>query len=75
MITMYTAMRTSFGVSLRISETNPQEQTSTNSVATPIEMALIADTVTASVGHMPSTMTNTGFWRQTPSMNSSQVLY
>jgi hypothetical protein len=23
---------------------------------------------------MPSTMTNTGFWRQTPSMNSSQVV-
>jgi biopolymer transport protein ExbB/TolQ len=34
-------MRTSLGVMLRISETSPQEQTSTKVVATPIDMALI----------------------------------
>jgi hypothetical protein len=61
MITIYTAMRTSFGVKRRISDTRPQEQTSTNRVARPIDRALTADTVTASVGHMPRTMTNTGF--------------
>ncbi len=67
-------MRTSFGTILRTIDTSQQEATSTKVVAMPIDSAFTAETVTASVGHMPSTMTNTGFWRQMPSMNSSKVL-
>ncbi len=58
---------------LRIIDTSAHEATSTSVVAMPIDSALTADTVTASVGHMPSIMTKIGFCFQIPSMNSSQA--
>ncbi len=67
-------MRTSFGIRRRSSETRKQEAASTKVVASPIEIELTADTVTARVGHMPSTMTNTGLRRHMPSVNSSHWL-
>src|SRR5512135_3254715 len=67
-------MRTSFGTTLRTSDTSTHEATSTKAVASPIEIALTADTVTASVGHMPSIITKVGFCFQTPSRNSSMLV-
>src|SRR5512143_2868943 len=67
-------MRTSFGTTLRTSETSTQEATSTKAVASPIEIALPAETVTASVGHMPSLTPKVGFCFQTPSSDSAMLV-
>src|SRR6056300_1281234 len=68
---MKVAMRTSFGIKLRSVETRVFDNTITKVVASPIASALIAELVTASTGHIPSTCTNTGFSRHRPLMNSS----
>ena len=46
------------------------EPTRTKNVASPIASALIAELVTASIGHMPRTCTNTGLSRQIPLISS-----
>ena len=43
------------------SETSMLEQIKTKVVATPMAMAFTTEFVTASTGHMPNSMTNTGF--------------
>ena len=70
MIGMKVAMRTCFGTSLRSREIRPSEQAITKVVARPIAMALRTLLVMASVGHIPSTMTNTGFCFQSPLVNA-----
>ena len=64
-------MRTCFGITWRNVDTRKLDPTSTKNVAIPIATALIAELVTASIGHIPSTCTNTGLSRQIPLMNSS----
>ena len=59
-------MRTCLGTSLRISEIMPLEPVSTKVVAKPMATALRTLFVMASVGHMPSTCTKTGFCFHSP---------
>ncbi len=71
MMMMKQDMRTCFGIQLRKLETRKLDPTSTKNVAIPIAIALIAELVTASIGHIPSTWAKTGLSRQIPLMNSS----
>jgi hypothetical protein len=64
-------MRTCFGIQLRKLDTRKLDPTSTKNVAPPIAIALIAEFVTASIGHIPRTCANTGLSRQMPLTNSS----
>jgi len=70
MMMMKHEIRTCFGMRLRKLDTRKLEPTRTNKVASPIARALIAEFVTASIGHMPSTWTNTGLSRQIPLISS-----
>ena len=58
---MYEGMRTLSGIYGAISEIAILESTSTNKVASPILIPLMADVVVASVGHIPRRRTNVGF--------------
>ncbi len=64
-------IRTCFGIRLRNVDTRKLDPTSTKNVAMPIARALMAELVTASIGHIPSTWTNTGLSRQMPLISSS----
>jgi len=70
MMMMYSEMRTCLGIHFLKAATRKLEPMSTNRVAPPITRALMAELVTASIGHMPSTWTNTGLSRQIPLTNS-----
>lgn len=61
MTTMKTGILTLSGVRFFISDMTKLEHISTNIVANPIEIPLMADVVVAKVGHMPSRRTNVGF--------------
>ena len=67
------AMRTCLGTSLRTTEIIQFEPVNTKVVARPIAMALRTLLVMASVGHMPSTWTKTGFCFQSPFRNGLSV--
>ena len=71
MITINTGIRTCFGIMLRTIETMRLEQVSTNTTARPMVSPLMADVVTARVGHIPSSMTSMGFSFQNPFKNST----
>jgi hypothetical protein len=70
MMMMYVLMRTCLGMSLRSSDTSRLEPMSTNVVAAAMATAFMAELVTASIGHMPRTITKTGFSFQIPLTNS-----
>ena len=59
-------MRTCLGMKRRGARRGSSSRQSTNVVAAPIASALTAVLVTASIGHMPSTCTKTGFSFQRP---------
>jgi hypothetical protein len=59
--TINEGIRTISGIRFLISEITTFEQISTNMVASPIPMPLIADEVVPNVGHIPSRSTNVGF--------------
>src|SRR3990170_2874867 len=68
---MNAAIRTCFGIQRRIRETMVLDMIRTKLVARPMASALITELVTARVGHMPSSITNTGFSRQIPRVTAS----
>ena len=70
MITIKQGRRTAFGMTFLSSDITAFEHTSTNVVARPIPMPFSASTVTASVGHIPSSVTSTGFSFIMPFVNS-----
>src|SRR5580698_9319989 len=75
MMAMKVAMRTCLGTSFRIIEIRQLEPVSTKVVASPMAIALRTLLVMASVGHMPSTCTKTGFCFHRPFRNGlSSVL-
>ena len=61
MTTMKTGMRTLSGVMLLIHDITKLVQMSTDMVASPMDSPLMALVVVASVGHIPSRSTSTGF--------------
>ena len=70
MMMMKVVMRTCLGIHLRSDETSRLEPTSTKVVAAPMASALMAEFVTASAGHRPSSWMKTGFSRQSPLTSS-----
>ena len=64
-------MRTCLGMKLRISDMSSPDMTSTNMTETPMAKQLMTLLVTARVGQVPSTMTNTGFSFQNPRSSTS----
>ena len=71
MIRMYVEIRTSWGISLRSSDTNRLEPVRTKNVARPMARLFATVFVTASAGQSPRSCTSTGFSRHTPRMRSS----
>ena len=68
---MKLVMRTCFEITFRSEETSRLEPTSTKVVAAPMARPLMAELVTASAGHSPSSWTKTGFSFQNPFAASS----
>ena len=65
-MTIYAGSRTWSGITLRTRETTRLDMMRTAMVETPMPSALMAEVVTANVGHMPSMSTRVGFSRITP---------
>ena len=65
--TIYTGIRTLSGTILFIADTATFEHMSTNRVARPIDIPVIADEVVPNVGHMPNMSTKVGFFFTIPS--------
>ena len=63
---MYEGIRTMSGIRFLMAEMATLEHTSTNIVASPMPMPLMADEVVPSVGHMPNKSTKVGFSRTIP---------
>ena len=61
MTTMNEGIRTISGIRFLMAEITTLEHISTNIVASPIPIPLIAEEVVPSVGHIPSRSTNVGF--------------
>ena len=60
-ITINAGMRTLSGITLRSAEIMALDRINTAVVVSPIPRPFMADDVTASVGHIPSIITNVGF--------------
>jgi hypothetical protein len=65
-------MRTLSGISPAISDMATLDSISTNVVASPIPIPLMAEVVVASVGHIPKTSTKMGFSLMTPLLKFDQ---
>jgi hypothetical protein len=66
---------TESGITLFKSEMTTFEQTSTKVVASPMAIPFFAIVVTASVGHIPSSVTNTGFSFISPFTSSALAFF
>jgi hypothetical protein len=75
MTTMNAGIRTLSGMRFLRREITTLEHKSTNVVAKPIDIPLIAEVVVASVGHMPSTKTMVGFSLRKPLVNVDNALF
>ena len=74
-ITMNAGIRTLSGITLRSSEINTLDNTSTAVVVSPMPNPLMADVVTARVGHIPNIITNVGFSVMIPFFNRSTHVF
>jgi hypothetical protein len=63
------------GIRFFSSEITTFEHTSTNIVANPMDIPLIADVVVANVGHIPNTSANVGFSLNMPFSNVFDELF
>jgi hypothetical protein len=73
--TMNAGIRTLSGMRFLRRDITTFEHTSTNIVAKPIDIPLMAEVVVASVGHIPSTKANVGFSLKMPFNNVFDELF